>query len=1156
MKKSTIDIIKNEVKTSKVLYSDADVERVLYALDAMERYSDKLEENKVLSDLLDEYKKFIENRNISYFDQLVIDYISDSDVDEKAIIDFVNDQLQKFSVQISNTDCINKTHAYRLDYLKFKNAFDELLDYKRNGIKDYKSNDASAKQAVADFDDFISELNETLLNVNTGNSNYGYESSDSSKPIVYEQDIDSIPEPRDIGGWETNRDYNCYLDEYYDRYGTVPAYKKEVIKEYDSDKFDYAVSVIQEYFEDLVDDFSFIRPIYNYIKRKVESNIPAETKAAFEEFISEYDKKVDSIGRVSKSMFGQPLIKGDKFINVEIKKIDDTHIYPFVSIRDMDSMQKLGNYSLLDNDEKKYYEECLIDTSTDKNPDVQELISDIIEFAIEEKKEDIDYGKATSGNLRIIINDHNAVIPFDMLNDVVADVIKTNIDNYDFNRLSDIANAYNERKAAKKQAILDNQKTDNKIDEALDNALQKVSENDKKENDVPDLSDVVKYIMAKVHESDKKLEENVAQEQQQISEVAQYIMNKIHENDNKNVKATSANSDDNAELPLTKKEANDKKSNDNKPKWDSRLTEEQILDALSRDIYEPVGDEYEQFLMEHGLKPIKNNSDDNKPKWDPRLTEEQILDAISRDIYEPVGDEYEQFLLEHGLKPIKDIDQQSKKVVSPINNKDNKADNKKDVNNNTQDNNKVDNNKKDGQSDSKPVNKGDNNGNDPKKDNKSDGAKDNNKDDKKDTNKDNKSSDNDVKKSTQQTSPKTEKSDNSQPGLYKVVASRRIKSKVAAVVAAIGGAAAIFNGGVLLAFAGGAVLASDLIANLIPIWRSIQKFKLKRLAKRKKVKFLFTSDDKIEVRNLDGSEISDEMAKSIQTEIDLKFNSYNKKNGYPLVTVNNLKNAFIASKYKTNYYTPSKSDDKFLAAADKKNAKKKDEQDSVPSIEDIKKYKDLKNSKGKHAAKDNKTDANTIPSREEINKYFAYKNKKKSTKSDNGINAPESLIRRANDVNNKDKDQLKADKEMLELIKALNDLNGLTDEIEYDNEGYFINVAHPEMLKLPKGYILDRGVSIRREKDDENGPHIEVFKKQRNVEAIQAKIDTIREIISTYGDLLMTDEFIQEEYKKLLDKYSKEDIMEAVKQYSQEKAKKIKEQQLSKKQNQELGRTL
>lgn len=42
-------------------------------------------------------------------------------------------------------------------------------------------------------------------------------------------------------------------------------------------------------------------------------------------------------------------------------------------------------------------------------------------------------------------------------------------------------------------------------------------------------------------------------------------------------------------------------------KWHSKLSSDEILDALSKDIYEPIGIEYEQFLLEHGLKPEINN---------------------------------------------------------------------------------------------------------------------------------------------------------------------------------------------------------------------------------------------------------------------------------------------------------------------------------------------------------------------------------------------------------------------------------------------------------------------------------------------------------------------------------------------------------------------
>ena len=128
--------------------------------------------------------------------------------------------------------------------------------------------------------------------------------------------------------------------------------------------------------------------------------------------------------------------------------------------------------------------------------------------------------------------------------------------------------------------------------------------------------------------------------------------------------------DDGYDNPITEYEIVEKVSDNNEtknvgkevPQWDTRLTEEQILEAYQRDIYEPVGREYEMFLSDLGLSPIKNKTtqvvnepvvEQTVPQWDPRLTEEQILDAYARDIYEPVGREYEMFLSDLGLSPIK-----------------------------------------------------------------------------------------------------------------------------------------------------------------------------------------------------------------------------------------------------------------------------------------------------------------------------------------------------------------------------------------------------------------------------------------------------------------------------------------------------------------------
>ena len=102
-------------------------------------------------------------------------------------------------------------------------------------------------------------------------------------------------------------------------------------------------------------------------------------------------------------------------------------------------------------------------------------------------------------------------------------------------------------------------------------------------------------------------------------------------------------------------------------KWHSGLTEAQILDAKSKGIYEPIGPEYEQYLASVGIDInnlgdvgivtedkvfIENEDPLYNMAWHPDLTQEQILYALEKDIYEPVGQEYEQFLHELGLEPV------------------------------------------------------------------------------------------------------------------------------------------------------------------------------------------------------------------------------------------------------------------------------------------------------------------------------------------------------------------------------------------------------------------------------------------------------------------------------------------------------------------------
>ena len=87
------------------------------------------------------------------------------------------------------------------------------------------------------------------------------------------------------------------------------------------------------------------------------------------------------------------------------------------------------------------------------------------------------------------------------------------------------------------------------------------------------------------------------------------------------------------------------KDEEEKLEWDPRLTQEQIDDAKSRDIYEPKGDEYEQFLNEVGL----DNNKEETPKEEAPVeetTEEEIEETEEPEKDEPfveVPDEKKKF---------------------------------------------------------------------------------------------------------------------------------------------------------------------------------------------------------------------------------------------------------------------------------------------------------------------------------------------------------------------------------------------------------------------------------------------------------------------------------------------------------------------------------
>ena len=100
----------------------------------------------------------------------------------------------------------------------------------------------------------------------------------------------------------------------------------------------------------------------------------------------------------------------------------------------------------------------------------------------------------------------------------------------------------------------------------------------------------------------------------------------------------------------------DKEQNNKEPiKWHPDLTQEQI-DELMAEGLEPGDQEYNQYLMQHGIDPnkYKDKEQNNKEpiKWHPDLTQEQIEELIAEGL-DPRDQEYNQYLMEHGIDPNK-----------------------------------------------------------------------------------------------------------------------------------------------------------------------------------------------------------------------------------------------------------------------------------------------------------------------------------------------------------------------------------------------------------------------------------------------------------------------------------------------------------------------
>lgn len=158
-------------------------------------------------------------------------------------------------------------------------------------------------------------------------------------------------------------------------------------------------------------------------------------------------------------------------------------------------------------------------------------------------------------------------------------------------------------------------------------------------NDYADYT-YTQYLNGEIPYSEyEKVGLGLAQEYKTMKEAYKKIKDRYDIESKRNVKANNEKN-----IPLNK--------------WPINISQELIDDAISRDIYEPEGQEWEMFLKEHGIdstkleyaKAEKVNEENKKSAWHSELTEEQIEELKAENI-RPGDNEYRQYLLEHGINP-------------------------------------------------------------------------------------------------------------------------------------------------------------------------------------------------------------------------------------------------------------------------------------------------------------------------------------------------------------------------------------------------------------------------------------------------------------------------------------------------------------------------
>lgn len=471
MNETTMESLKGIIQRLDNI-SDERKDELLSSLEVLHNFNGNVEENEELKSIFTELKEFVLNQdNYSVGDKLLLDHGLTLESTKEEVEAARDAELTKLEARAERCRYVDQYKVIRRQMVKLDEEYDKILanldkrtlsgDLRDDSVKKDKT---EALKDLIRLADSMEKYGEEVAPVEE-RINYNYSAmseeeieearkqieetplapiedgeKDYLEPVEYFANT-NVKKPRLQGLYESNEDYNAFLQEYYSRYdfSNVEATPAEETTEFYSDKMEYAKTKVKSYFDKVRNALTDLRWLYNhslnetnllygdldhYIETKEEKFVK-ETEdeiKVHEEFISEYEQKLSRINEMTSELFNDKPVKGDIVVSVELSRDNDqlsTTMTPLLSIIDEDLRKKFANYDA----NKVVDDEYKFDINTVKIDDLNDSLLAFID-SVTEELDDRDYEEIIKSNVEVVIDGEEFVMPIKDYGINVAKIFK------------------------------------------------------------------------------------------------------------------------------------------------------------------------------------------------------------------------------------------------------------------------------------------------------------------------------------------------------------------------------------------------------------------------------------------------------------------------------------------------------------------------------------------------------------------------------------------------------------------------------------------------------------------------------------------------------------------------------------------------------------